>query len=675
MEYFSHPLSLILAANAVHWFCTVFRMTMALSVNDYLDLSAFGECVIHFTKMKDDWETIDRTEAIIHAQYQSREAHQHQMISVYNSSFDKKDPVRSLIQPDVSVKEECALNVLLGVHFNQQPTVIEIILTSNYTYSSDPFSTYIFVLDSELKYAHSDRWKDIPTRIFYLGFPDPSSISHKNPPHLWYICFQCARSVYAKMYITPNLASVSSLNLRSNWAKQDIVFKRLFVTSRFILYLGQYWAFKKPSMSYCEYGFMDLLSKSAEPNMTIIVQPLYTGHNYQSGYTGNIQIDVSYVSFTFRRATSSWYEYLTKGHILYCTCRTKTQRAFIYEGWIGSFKPDVWLGILISILSLSAAVAFKSSKIKKPNVMFAVLTKTNFCVSLFDVCSLFLRQGGLRNNVLMLLGTFIAGIVSGFYENFITSAIIAPETSHHHTLQSLMDAGYTVLYKTFTTENFKIQTIENYLMDAGVAYNRKQIQLANASTFDSLKAVDENNNYLSYFDWFSDLARKSWLSRIQLYNKDCNCLTLEHGFHEIPGYTEINHFLSSRFHTTLNRLRGNGLYNFYRTTCRITADNLAKTRLKRMLDAEEFTRLNKSGSSPEIEFGSTDYIGSSNLNVIFCLLGVLCLTCLLIFSLVELEAFIVCVRCVKAVLSGRNITKFCYKVCLDMLALVRYLSR
>jgi hypothetical protein len=674
MEYFSHRLSLILAANAVHWFCTVFRMTMALSVNDYLDLRPFGECVIHFTKMKDDWETIDRTEAIIHAQYQIREAHQHTMISVYNSSFDKKYPVSSLIQPDVSVKEDCTLNVLLGVNFNQQSTLIEIIARSNYTYSSHPFSTYVFLLDSELKYAHSDYLKDLPTRIFYLGYPTPSLLSNRNPPYLWYVCFQCAGSVYVKVYTTQNLAFVSSLNLRSKWGQTDIVFKRLFAASRFTLYSGQYLAFKKPSVFNCEYGFMDVLSKTVTPNATVIVQPLYSGHNYQSGYTGNIQIDVTYVNITVRRASSSWYENFVEGHILYCTCKTKTQRPLVYEGWIGSFTLSVWLGILLTILSFSTLLSCKSPNLQKSKT-HPVLKRNNFWSALFEVCSLFLRQGSLRNN-LMLFCTFTAGIILGFYENFMTSAIIAPEPSFHHTLQSLMEAGYTVLYKTFATEDFKSidgfkkQNIENYLMASGVAYNRKQIEHVNASTFDSLKAMDDHKHYLSYFDWFSELAGKAWLTRMQLYNKGCNCAILKNGFHARPAYTEINHFLSSLIHKTLNLLRENGLHHFYKTKCQYAANKLSETILKRRLEAAESVR-----SPSGAQLGSTDYIGSPSLNVIFCLLGVLCLSCTLLFTLVEFKLLIISVRWVKQALSRRNIRKLYYKARLDISALVRFLNR
>jgi hypothetical protein len=306
-------------------------MTLALTTNTDLDLSMFGQCVIHFTQMKDDQETVDVTEAIIHAQYQSGDLNQHPIISVYNSSFDEKESVDFLIQPDISVKEECNLNVLLGFNRDQNRTINRILMGSNYTYSSHPFSTYIFVMDREHKYFINQQWRKLPSRMFYFEYPNSTQFSLNDPPCLWYLCFFCDQLWYM-MYMTPDLASASYLNLRSNWLKLDIEFDAPYSSLRFKLEQAEFLAFKKTTIENCHCGFIALLSKTTESNMTVIVKPQRWKETYYIGYTGYILTQIVHRDVSFRVATISWYREQVFENIYYCICKLKTKRAFVAEG-------------------------------------------------------------------------------------------------------------------------------------------------------------------------------------------------------------------------------------------------------------------------------------------------------------------------------------------------------
>jgi hypothetical protein len=367
---------------------------------------------------------------------------------------------------------------------------------------------------------------------------------------------------------------------------------------------------------------------------------------------------------TFRIATTSWYREQVYEQVYYCICKLRTKRTFVAEGWIGSFTPNVWLGVLISILSLSIITACQSKNVSKTDIKFPAITRRNLFMSLFDVFGLFLRQGKLRKNPVMLLCTFIAALLLASYENFMTSSIIAaPEPPNHHTLNSLFEAGYTLLYELHSN-------LPNHLLPDST----KHTKLVNSSTFQLLRAMVINENqYLAYFETNSEVEGKFVLDYMQLGNKGCTCFIIN--LKEIPGYTEINHFLKSQFLRNLNLLQQNGLYHFYENMCTITAQKLELMKSERRLAAEEILRTSKIGSAPSIEFESTIYIGSSNLNVIFCLLGISFLSSILLFILVELKVLIISVRCAKQFFSKKTIRKFYYKVRLDVIALVRDLNR
>jgi hypothetical protein len=641
MKHFRHPSSLVSAVVAFSWFWTGLDLTIALTANNLLDLSVFGECVIHFTQMKDDWETVDHAEAIIHDQYQSSESLQHQLISVHNSSFDAMDPAGSLIQPAIGVKEKCTLNVLLGVDFDRGLSLYGIVTNSDYTYSSDPFSTYILILTSQLEYVYSEHWNVLPTRIFYFEFPSTYESSQVRPPFVQYYCALCAGPLLVKMPITPMLAFTSYLNLKSILVQQNILLQTSSVPGRYEFNSEQYRAFRESSSNQCGYGFMELLSKTTETNMTVIVEPDRSKYTFHSGYTGHVNMGVFYSVIRFRDTASSWYEENCKGHILYCTCKIKAQRNLIYEGWLGAFTPNVWLGVLIAILSFSFLFACKSSGITKPETKSAFCTQKCLFAPFFDVFSMFVRQGELKKSLLMLLVCFAAAIILCFYENFMTSAtIIAPDPPNYHTLKSLMRDGYTVLYQASSVDDFTKHFLEKHLFDSGVAYKSKQLKGVNLTTFHLLKAMDTNKNYLSYYNVFSNTQSAIRLRQMQLYNKGCYCFILKHGFYEVPGYVRITHFLRFRFQRTLNRLQQNGLHHFYRKRCENIANALTETRIRRRIDADEFMS-NNSASHLSTIFESNDYIGPPSLNIIFCSLGALCLSWILVFTLGELKLLII----------------------------------
>jgi hypothetical protein len=638
MVSFHHQSTYILLLSVILLLSNFHKITTAVKPNTLLDLSVFGECVIHFTKMQDDWETIDRTESIIHAQYQSRENHHHQLISIYNSSFNNINPVNSLIQPSISIMEECTLNVLLGVHWNQHYQLAQIIEFSNYTYSSEPFSTYVLILDSRNHDVYFDSWGTFPTRIFYFKFPSPDSSSIGGPHFINYLCLYCAGSPYIRMHVTQNLSSASYLNLRSMWVKQEIVFRFNSVAWRFRLVSAQETTFRKTTDSQCEYGLVELMSKATEPNMTVIMEPLHTKDTFYSGYTGKVFMHVFYQNaMRFSTANSCWYEDLNRGTMFYCTCKLTNEQTLVYEGWIGSFTPKVWFGIFITIVSVSIIGACKASRSpNKDTTSLGFISRTNLLISFLGVLSLFLRQGQIKKNLMMSLCALTSAILLAFYENFMTSAIISPEPPKHHSLRSLIEASYILVYTTHSNDDEQRLVLENELLKSNVKYDRGQIMYINISMFESVKATDSDGNYLSYFDWYTEDVAKSRLSRMQLTNPGCKVFISNYGFPEIPKYNEIHHFLRFRLYGTMNRLQANGLHYFYRTRCTSIASHLRETEIKRRVQAAELEN-GTSSTSLGIEFGSPDYISWSSLSALFCLVGIWVVFSILVFILTEIK--------------------------------------
>jgi hypothetical protein len=488
------------------------KVTLALTTNNIVDLSVFGECVIHFTRIVDDQETIDHTDTIIHAQYQTRNSRHHQLISIHNSSIDESGPIGTLIQPSIWVKEECSLNVLLGVNVKHHSVVHRIIMNRNYSFSSNPFSTYVLVPDSQNEPFQYRTWGTVPTRIFFLH-SSPSSRGWS--PMVLYLCTFCTNSPYVIMSLGPDLASVSFLNLRSSLMHLYISFKSPSSQYMFRLKSEQKRAFKEMYAQQCRLAFNELISETMLSNMTIMMVPTtaYDGRD-ELGYTGRIQIGVFLDRVVdFEIATSVWYEEQTKATVSYCTCKRRDERTLIYEGWIGSFTPNVWLGIWVSFLSLSLVIACKVKKNRTKDTCVLFVSKKQVLVALFDVYSIMFRQGNIKKSLLLLLGTGVAALILAVYENYMTSAIIAPEPPNHHTLKSLMEYGYTIALKISATHVNHVQKglLEKELYKSKVKYKDEQIQTVNRSTYENLKAKDSNGDYFAYFGFYSDILRKGTL--------------------------------------------------------------------------------------------------------------------------------------------------------------------
>jgi hypothetical protein len=651
------------------------RVTLALTTNNIVDLSVFSECVMHFTRIVDDQETIDHTETIIHAQYQTRNSRHHQLISIHNSSIDESGPIGTLIQPSISVKEDCTLNVLLGVNVKHRSVVNRIIMNSNYTFSSNPFSTYVLVADSQNGHFHYRTWGTVPTRIFYLLFSYSSPSSGGWSPMVLYLCTFCINSPYVIMPLGPDLASVSFLNLRSSLMHLYISFITPSAPRLFRLKFEQKRAFKEMYAQQCRQAFIELIGQTMLSNMTIMMVPktAYDGRD-DPGYTGRVEMGVFFDRVVdFKIATSIWYEEQTKGTVSYCTCNRRDERTLIYEGWIGSFTPEVWLGIWVSFLSLSLVVACKVKKNPTKAACVAFVWKKQVLVSLFDVYSILFRQGNIKKRLLLLLGTGVAAIILAFYENYMTSAIIAPEPPNHHTLISLMEYGYTIALKISATHVNHVQKglLEKELYKSKVKYKDEQIQTVNRSTYEKLKAKDRNGNYFAYFGFYSDTVRKTLVGRMNLKNEGCNCFILNHGFRENPVYMSAHHALKFSFHETLNRLQGNGLQYFFCSKCHKDYDKLSDLRMKRKMEEAELAN-NKSSVRSTTEVGSTDYIAFASLSVLFSFVSGLCMIWLFLI-IVETKLHIVCFRIAKRVFTRRNWRRVWYKARLKMLTLARVL--
>jgi hypothetical protein len=79
------------------------------------DLSQFGNCAILIKRFQDNTNTIDITSLVAFNQISSK---QYSLLSVYNAN-------KTIIQPISSVKEECSLNVIIGIVDYNLPYLLE----------------------------------------------------------------------------------------------------------------------------------------------------------------------------------------------------------------------------------------------------------------------------------------------------------------------------------------------------------------------------------------------------------------------------------------------------------------------------------------------------------------------------------------------------------------------
>jgi hypothetical protein len=113
-------------------FCFIINI---LAVNS--DISAFGNCVLHVKRFRDNLLSVDITSLVV----QQSHTNTHPMVSILSANETPS------IKPVGKIREECSLQIIIGLLPGDSGMLYSYMYNNLYTYSSRPHSVYLIILD------------------------------------------------------------------------------------------------------------------------------------------------------------------------------------------------------------------------------------------------------------------------------------------------------------------------------------------------------------------------------------------------------------------------------------------------------------------------------------------------------------------------------------------------
>jgi hypothetical protein len=274
--------------NITFLLCFAFQISEVLSFR-IADLSMFGSCVVHMKRFRDTVVFQDLTSIIIFAQVSKR----YTLFTVTNASS-----LSPQIQPLGSVREECSLNVVMGIFPTHSLPLYYFMFGSGYTFNSNPFSIYIIVMGPiSAPVLVQPSSAVLPASIFVLRIPtNPFDAKGLNlDPQFLYICARCRVSMQVVLD-NRNIKSISDLSYESTWVNSRLVLQGIVSGVRGDIrwcekYIWEMWLSRVGDLSrtlykYCgkSFAFTDILTRSVHHNLSVF---LTTGLDFsQYGFSG-----------------------------------------------------------------------------------------------------------------------------------------------------------------------------------------------------------------------------------------------------------------------------------------------------------------------------------------------------------------------------------------------------
>jgi hypothetical protein len=411
----------------------------SVTIEKILDLTVFGTCNINFKWFREHQIIVDIVGKIIRVQQKLRK--DYALTTIDNAT--RRVP---MVSPTIGLFEGCVLNIIVGLFEYDMIRHDQFMIQNNYTYSSNPFSTYILIpftyRANENVISPRFTMLHLPVRVFYLLLPTSQNDDLDLYTHQYVlVCVPCGESSWAKrMAVNLELAYISSLNFSSSWIQNDVQFISKLKEGDKTGCDGAPWMANRECNS--ESALWAVLVRSVEANLTLSAK--YKINPYGNRILG--YVDTSYiVNPIFENAASYWFGDVAIGRLLFCDCNPKSQNGML-SAWIAPFGLYVWLGLVTIFLLLSLTIGVKLKVGKR----YAKKSGFKDCiVPILTIAGLYLRQQGsnVGKQGLVILSSFCIGVVLSLYENSVTSKLVVPPPLFEHNFSSLlMSAEAKVIY-------------------------------------------------------------------------------------------------------------------------------------------------------------------------------------------------------------------------------------
>jgi hypothetical protein len=631
--------SIIISAHLVH---LPQSSAENITVEKILDLTVFGTCNIYLKRFREDQGSVDLTAQIILVQQKLR-------LDYALATIDNATREVPMVNPTIGLFEGCVLNIIVAVVPNDERRLSKFMNNNNYTYCSNPFSTYILIPDSYngKSMVPYPRFSVLllPVRVFYLLVPTVpiDDVNLYTRPYIL-VCAHCGESSWDKeMAVNHDLTYISSLNFSSSWLSNDVQILSEFQKSYDITGCehGPWRNFSEPfgssKRSICNYWFalMDVLVRGVESNLTLSAK--YETEISDNRFTGDL--DCRYLSDPqFEDAASAWFLESGSGVLYFCDCNQKSQRQML-KSWFTPFQKPVWLFLMTTYLLLSFTLGAKLQINKRYTNN---ISAEDYVGQFMTVAGIFLRQerASATCQGLLVLTSFCLGVILSQYENYVTSELVVPPPKLEHTLSSLFIAARSkvIFSGSESHTNPNLVEFKAEIQKWNVKYTKDQLEVNDKLHYNRLPS--ENGTTLSYFAFYSVVERDLLLRRLSLVNNKCHCYTIKHSFRQRDAHLTFRLFLRNRFASIANILRESGIISFFNEKHRKSSYQLYLWRLRRMLEENKYH-----SDFFVFEDSKIVMIELGNLYLIFVIYGGMGFLAVCIFVLEQLDALSLCIYC------------------------------
>jgi hypothetical protein len=541
--------------------CFAFQISEVLSFRT-ADLSMFGSCVVHVKRFRDTVVFKDLTSIIIFAQVTRR----YILFTVTNASS-----VSPQIQPLGSVREDCSLNVVMGIFPTDSLPLYYFMFGSGYTFNSNPFSIYIIVVGpSAAPVLVQPSSVILPASILVLKIPtNPfDAVALNLEPRFLYICIRCSVSVQVVLDNT-NIRSISDLSYESNWVNSKLVLQGIVLGVMGDIrwcekYLWEMWLSRVGHSSrnvykYCgkSFAFTDILARSVHHNLSVF---LTTGPDLsQVGFSGCFFYGLWVTGTPIEpwRSSGVYFHVPASSTITYCDCERGLETISFWS-WLNCFDGDIWTCIFIVTALIHSYVILQHYFIsRKCNLHLYI----SFGV---DVIGIVIRQGSCKFCIIALfsIGIFI---VSTLFENSLTSGLIVSTAERELQLSELIESGYRILYTgnsiAFGSQLVYVKKLFNL---SNVYLREENLQLLTTEAWDDPQSFSTRK--LAYFAFVTPAGAESARQTIQSkvsYSSDCSCRIIGNKALSFPIYSSYLHQLKFRIFHVRELLLQAGIDNLF----------------------------------------------------------------------------------------------------------------
>jgi hypothetical protein len=367
-----------------------------LAVNS--DITAFGDCVLHVKRFRDNLLTVDITSLVV---VQQSHTNTHPMVSICSTNETRT------VKPVGKIREYCSLQIIIGLLPSDFNILYSYMYNNPYTYSSRPHSVYLIILDpltySVLIYDDSI---SLPASILVYKIQTFNAIIDGNAMQsdtsFFYFCLSCNRVMQPAMI--SKLRFVTEYTYQSEWKEPNLNIQAIIFGSlnRHVTgcekFIWKKWLATKLERNFWDHcdkpaAFWDLAFRSVHPNVSTTFQTKILFSN--PGYSGSFSQKIFYRTSrprAWEMPVSMFHDFAICG-ILYCDCLRRSETTSLVTWSVGFSKYDS-ANIVSLTLLITAFVCIRKCLYSKPGGLMSY-------IRLFiNVLGILLRQGSYKGFLL-----------------------------------------------------------------------------------------------------------------------------------------------------------------------------------------------------------------------------------------------------------------------------------